>query len=76
VFGYLSSLSRGLPSWFAFDHDIKVNKLVCEGRHVVLEAECVFADSVGCQDIVALPLTFAVQDDLLIGVFDIKVDVE
>jgi hypothetical protein len=47
--------------------NLKVNKLVCEGRDGVVEAEAVFAGEVGCEDVVALALLLALQDDLLLA---------
>ena len=73
---YLSRLCWCLTSGLALDQDIKVDELVGKRTHVVLEAEGVFPDCVGGEDIVALALTLAIKDDLFIGVLYLKVDVE
>lgn len=47
--------------------NLKVHHLLGECRHLVVEAELVFADALGCEDEVALALLVAVQDDLAAG---------
>ena len=48
---------------FGLDHDVKVDELLRERRHVVGEAERVLADLVGRKDVVALPFSLALDDD-------------
>ena len=43
--------------------NFKVYELVGNGRHVVVEAEAVFAGLIGGEDEVALAFLFAVEDD-------------
>lgn len=76
MFRDLASLCGSLASWFALNHDVKVNKLFGEGRHVILKAEGVFADSICGEDKVALALALTVKKDLVIGVFDFIVYVK
>jgi len=72
----LSRLSRRLSTRLALDHDIDVNQFSSQGRHVVLEAESVFSDGVCSENIVSLTLAEAVEEDLLCGIFDLKINVE
>jgi hypothetical protein len=72
----LAGLGGSLATRFALDHNVKVDELVREGGHVVLEAEGVLADGVRRQDVVALSLALAVQQHLLVRVLDVKVNVE
>ena len=72
----LGRLRRRLAARLALDHDVEVDELVAQGGHVVLEAEGVLARGVRGEDVVALPLAFAVEQDLLVRVLDVKVNVE
>lgn len=72
----LAGLSGGLAAGLALDHYVEVEELDGEGGHVVFEAEGVFADGVGGEDVVALALADTVKDDLFVGVLDVEVDVE
>jgi hypothetical protein len=72
----LSCLCRRVSAGFALNHDVKVNELLGESRHVILEAERVFSGRIGSEDVVALALTLAVKEDLVRRVADLKVDVE
>ena len=72
----LSGLRRGLAAGLALDHDVEVDELLGQGGHVVLEAESIFADSVGSQDVVALTFTNAIEEDFVIGILYFKVDIE
>lgn len=56
----LTLLSGCFSTGLALDHDVKVDEFVCESGHVVLEAEGVFADCVGGEDVVALAFAFSV----------------
>jgi hypothetical protein len=47
--------------------NLKVDKLVCEGRDGIVEAEAVFAGEVRSEDVVTLALLLALQDDLLLA---------
>jgi hypothetical protein len=47
--------------------NLKVDKLVRESRDGVVEAEAVFAREVRCEDVIALALLFAFQDNLLLA---------
>jgi hypothetical protein len=58
------------------DHDVKVDKLFCNGRHIVLKAERILSQVVRRQYIVALSLLLPVQDDHVPGVFHVEIDIE
>jgi hypothetical protein len=60
----------------ATDHDVKVDKLFCNGRHIVLKAERILSQVVRRQDIVALSLLLSVQDDHVPGVFHIEINID
>jgi len=72
----LASFGRGFATGFTLYHDVKVDEFVGQCRHVIFEAERVFADSVGGHHIVALALPFPVEDDTLVWILDVEVDVE
>ena len=76
MFRELCGFCGGVAAGLALDHDVKVDELLGEGGHVVLEAEGIFANGVGGEDVVALALARAVEEDLLVRVFDFKVDVK
>lgn len=76
VFSYLTCFCGGLPPWFTFDHDIKVDEFLCKRRHVVLEAKGIFSNGVGGEHVVTLSFPLAVEKGLLIRVADLKVDIE
>jgi len=63
-------------SRLALNHDVKVDKLVGKRAHVIFEAEGVFADGIGGEDIVSLSLALAVEENLVIRVLYLIVDVE
>ena len=73
---YFARFRRRLPSWLALYHNIKVDKLLGKRRHVVFETKWVFANGVGCEDIVSLALTGSIKDYFFIGVFDFKIYVK
>jgi hypothetical protein len=56
--------------------DLKVDKLLGVGAHLVVEAELVFANLLGREYKVALPLLLAVQDVLPIRTRHPVVDIE
>ena len=72
----LSGLRGGLAPGLGLDHDVEVEEFLGQSGHVVLEAERVFADGVRGEDVVALAFALAVEEDLLVGILDVKVDVE
>ena len=72
----LPGLGGRLATGLGLDHDVKVDELLGEGGHVILEAEGVFADGVGGKDVVALSFPLAVEQDLVSGIPDFKVDVK
>lgn len=72
----LACLGGRFASRLAFNGYVKVDELVGESRHIVDEAEGIFANSVACQDIVALTLTNTGNEDLARGVFDFPINVE
>jgi hypothetical protein len=72
----LSCFGWCFTSRLALDHDVKVNKLVSERAHVIFEAEGVFANGIGGEDIVPLSLALSVEEHLVIGVLYFIVDVE
>jgi hypothetical protein len=47
--------------------NLKVDKLVCEGRDGVVEAEAVFTREVRCEDVITLALLLAFQNDLFLA---------
>jgi hypothetical protein len=52
---------------YASYRDLKVDKLVCESRDGVVEAEAVFARVVRSEDVITLALLLALQDNLLLA---------
>lgn len=46
--------------------DFKVDQLLCESAHLVVEAEAVLADFIGCEDEVTLSFLGSVEDDFLL----------
>ena len=76
LIGNLTRLRRRVSSRFALNHDVKVDEFLGEGGHVVLEAESIFANSVGSEDVVALTFTNAIEKDFVIGILYFKVDIE
>ncbi len=72
----LTRLSGSFASRFALDHDVEVDKFFGECRHIVLEAEGIFANCVGSENKVTLALALAVEYDLVSGIFDLVVDVK
>jgi len=76
MLGNLASLGGSVPPGLAFDCDIKVDELLGQGGHVVLEADGVFANCVGCEDVVALTFFFAGEEGFVVWVSDVVVYVE
>jgi len=76
LFLNLSRLCWSIVSRLALDHDVNVDEFVGKRAHVVLEAEGVFPDGVGSEDIVSLALALSIEDDLIIRVLDLKVNVK
>lgn len=64
----LPCLRWSFESRFALDHDVNVDEFVGKRAHVVLEAEGVFPNSVGGEDIVSLALALSIEDDLVIRI--------
>lgn len=54
--------------------DFKVHELLCKCAHLVVEAEAVLADLVGCEHKVALALLRAIEDDLLWAAIGARAD--
>lgn len=54
--------------------DFKINELLSKSAHLVVEAETVLADLVGCEYKVALALLCAVEDDLLLAAIGARTD--
>ena len=65
-----------LAPGLALDHDVEVDELLGQRRHVVLEAERVLSDRVRGEHVVALPLARAVEQDPVVWIADLEVDVE
>jgi hypothetical protein len=76
LFLQLPGLCWCLASGLTLNQYVKVDELVGESAHVVLEAKGVFPDCVGSEDIVPLALTLAVKEDLFIGICYFKVDIK
>jgi hypothetical protein len=76
MIGNLASFRGRISSRFALDHDVEIDQFVCESGHVVFKAERILPNGVGSEDIVALALTLAVENNLLVWIFNFKVDVE
>jgi len=57
-------------------HNVEIYELFCESRHVVDEAERVFSNVVGSEDIVALSLACSIQYYDISRVFDFEVYVK
>jgi hypothetical protein len=72
----LARLCRRLAPGFALNHDVEIDELVRQGRHVVLEAEPVLSHSIRSQDVVTLPLALPVEENLVVGILDFEVDIE
>lgn len=72
----LAWLRARLPPGLRLNHNIEVDELVRERRHVVREAEGVFAGRVGSEDVVTLLLGVSIKYVFVIRVFDLKVDLE
>ena len=72
----LSRLRTRLPPRLALHHDIKINQLLRQRAHIVLEAKRVFARLVGGEDVVALVLPLSVEEDFIGGRGHGKVNVE
>jgi hypothetical protein len=58
------------------DRNLKVDKLLCKGAHLVVEAELILAWFVGGKDEVALSLPLAVHDVFAIRASNLVVDIE
>lgn len=58
------------------DGDLKVDKLLGEGAHLVVEAERVCAGLLSGEDEIALAFLLGLEDDLAAGGFDDVVDIE
>lgn len=56
--------------------DFKVDHLLSESGHLIVEAEGVFAVALGSEDVVALPLLCSIQDDLAARRGDRVIDIE
>lgn len=56
--------------------NLKVDELVGDGAHLVVEAELVVTDLVAGEDEVALALLLALGDDLARRGVDLEVDIE
>ena len=69
----LTWFSGGFSSWFALDHDVEIDEFLGERRHVVFEAEGVFAYCICGEDIVTLTFIFTVEDVFVIWVLEFKV---
>lgn len=60
-----------------FTHcDLEVHDLLGERAHLIVEAESVFADIVGGEDKVSLPLLIAFYDLVFVGADDFVIYVE
>lgn len=55
----LAWLRRGFVTGVALHHDIKVDKLLSKGGHVIFEAKGIFADDICGEDVIALALALA-----------------
>lgn len=76
VVRHLSRFCRSFTTWLALDHNIKVDKLFGECRHIILKAKRVFADGVCCEYVVTLTLACAIEDHFFLWIFYFKVYVE
>jgi hypothetical protein len=60
VFGQRGRFGRGDLTGLALDHDVEIDELLRDGRHLVGEAEGVLAHFVGCKDVIPLPFPLAI----------------
>ena len=60
----------------ATHRDLEVHDLLGKRAHLVVEAESVFANFVGGEDKVSLPLPIAFYDLVFVGPDDFVIDVE
>lgn len=70
-----------LPSWcfssrFALNHNVKVDELMGDGRHIVFETEGVFANVVGREDVIPLVFPLPFKHDAAIRVRYTEINVE
>ena len=72
----LPCLCWGISSWLAFYGDVEVDQFLGQRRHIIFEAEGVFADMVGSEDVVTLALAYAVEENLVVGILHLVVDIE
>lgn len=76
VFRQSDRLGRCDWSRFTFHHDIKVDQLLREGRHVVGETERVLSHLVGGKDVVPLPFLLSFNHDRVRGVRHRPINIE
>ena len=76
MFGDLTGLGGGFTARSTLDHDVEIDKLLCECRHVIFEAKGVFSGDIGGQNKVSLTLLLAIKDYLVTRVSDFIVDIE
>jgi hypothetical protein len=76
LFRQRDRFSRRDRSRLTLDHDVEIDELLGEGRHVVGEAERVFPDMVRREDVVSLALPFALEYDRVCRIRDGPVYVE
>lgn len=73
----LRGLGIGSPPPMVITHrNLEINHLLGKGRHLVVEAEAVFSDALGCEDKVALSLFGSIHDDLVTGRGHGEIDIE
>lgn len=58
------------------DRDLKVDKLVCDSAHLVVEAEGVVTNIIAGKDKVSLALLLAINDNLAYWTCNLEVDIE
>ena len=72
----LARLRRRLSPRLALHHNIKINQLLRERPDVVREAERVLPNAVRRQHVVPLPLLRAIEQVLVLWIFDLEGDIE
>jgi len=63
----LTRFRRRLSSWLTLHHNIEINQLICQRRHVILKAECIFSDGVACENVIALFFPLALEEEFTVG---------
>lgn len=61
---------------FRFDHDIEIDQLLREGRHIVGETEGILSQEMGRENVITLPFAFSFNDDYVGWICNSPIDIE